>query len=513
MKKYVCLLFVFLSQSVFANQTINLQLGDGVSNANQNAEDIETALIGTQNVTLIMPRGTYYIGRTIVYSEGNASSNRKIHIRIPAGTTLKAAPSMVNQSMFQITKADKNYSSGELCIYGGSTCGSTSIGGTIDMSEGTARTNSNVGMGHTNLSALSIGNFKNNLVYGLNIIAKRGSTSNLSNRYADTAIAATGERIAVKFNKIVGFSDAGVYVSGRNDGPGNEEKSRILDVQDNHFYNNGVAVVAKRGFKKTLLRWNTFKFNSTDIAAVGVTDKQASATSIPGREIVAYGNFSSNVRHQFALIDNGKPHSNGNNTYRSSHVLRHNRIVNARIDENGTCLPQALGVIRLRNTEFAFIQNNTIDACGTAVRPFSIITKKANYGGAISYNHSRCNTITGNRIDSAYRLANAGVDNSAYLNSSGNNYYTNNIIKLSRSISSFIANNRGLPGDKMKDNRIVFNNESRRFSGDTYGAVVDLWPVGKHYKMTGYDETSTPSSVFPPSCENHYQYGSVRPIY
>jgi len=423
--------------------------------AKANADVVTNAITtNTGAVTIRFPGGTYYFGKTIAHTEP-AYSNRNIHIDIPQGTILKAAPTLTAGPIFKIDHADTtSYSKGSLCISGGGDCHyqNSTKGGVVDTS-----TAGSEGV-YSDIGAFSIGNFASNIVQGLTITGYSSSDySSVENRSGDTAIAAAGKHITVRFNTISGYLDAGVYVSGRE--VNGVEISELVNIQNNDFNNIEAAIAIKRGFKKALIRWNNFYYNTSDIGTttVGVAPGNTQPfNAYPGREVVAYGNTSKNVRGQFFVSQWGTPH----------------------LKSDGSCAPPHVGALfRLYNTELAHIANNTISTCHQNSKVFAVISKKIVYGNVENTAHARCNTITNNNITTANNIIYEGSpqlpSESGY--SAHSNWYTNNTINTNGT-DVFITGGQWT-SDKSTTS-VSRNNTTQCVRSISTGTVAHQWWTG-----------------------------------
>ncbi len=456
---------------------INHDIQPSLSNADIiNVDKILEAITdNTGDVTIKFPTGTYYIGKTVRHLEPE-TSNRNIHIDIPTGTVLKASARLVDGPIFSITHAYSNsYSNGSLCISGAGDCHyqNSALGGTIDTSEA-----GNSGV-FSNIGAFSVGNFASNTLQGLNIIGHSSiDYSNELNRASDTAIEGAGKFITIRFNKISGYLDAGVYVSGKE--INGVEISEEINIQNNEFNNTNSAVVIKRGFKKALVRWNTFQYNTADIAASTVgPEGNTPFNAYPGREIIAFGNTSRNVRGLFFASQWGKAHqkNDGSGHYRPSHYIHNNTIIDA-FKKGESCSPVHAGALfRLFNTELAHIANNTISTCSQSSKVFAVITKEIEYGGVPNSAHSRCNSITNNNVIKADNIIYEGspqpVGQSGY--SSHANWYTNNTVNTDGS-DVFISGGQW-SGDK-GTTTVIRNGITQCVRSQSTGVINNHWWTG-----------------------------------
>ncbi len=172
-------------------------------------------------------------------------------------------------------------------------------------------------LGHSNITALHLGGFNKATVQSLTItgngyvnstnVAGRADytvTTGLNSskingagntRDSDTAVESGSKNVILRHNKIFGFHDAGVYVSGKE--INGMEVSGQLTVQNNDFFNNTVAIVAKRGFNKTKVMWNEFRYNNTDVGFSFVGG--ASSNSYPGKQSEIFGNVAYTTQGSF----------------------------------------------------------------------------------------------------------------------------------------------------------------------------------------------------------------------
>ena len=485
LSKISILLFSFLffsnveATTVEISGLINHELDPDVMGADIINANIVTSAIANSvdGVTIRFPQGTYYIGKTISHIE-NEISNKHIHIDIPNGTVIKAS-ARLKAPVFSIAhEFTDGYHNGSICISGNGNCDLTNrtLGGVIDTSEADSGTNNSA---FSNIGALAISNFATTNIQGLNITGHSNDDySNENNRYGDTGIAGTGKRIYIRFNKISGYLDAGVYVSGKE--VNNIELSEQIVLSDNEFNNINSAVVLKRGYKKAVVIWNTFSYNNTDIGATYVgSEGELPFNAYPAREVVAFGNRSQNVKAAFFISYWGKPHlkSGTSDQYRPSHHIHNNTIVDAfRKGDNNCIKPHNGALFRLINTEYAHISDNKISTCHQKNKVFAIFTKKFTYGTDLVSSHGRCNTVANNFITNADNIIYEGSEykfGTQGEHSTHSNLYSNNTI-ITNGIDAFISG--GIWSRDGGTTTIIRNGVTQCVSSQTSSAVDEFDP-------------------------------------